>query len=144
MFSSSPEISVHAAAILEPSPAPFSSPILIVEDDESIRGALNALLESFSIYATWAGSSSEATEWLDRQQEPPKLVIVDGRLPDRHGLELLSELRERLPRDTEMYLFSAEAGYEPQMLARAGVTGFLRKPFDTDRLIDLAVRHAHG
>lgn len=123
---------------------PPSASILIVEDDLSIRNALGALLESYDVRVEWAASSGEALELLERLPAMPKLIIVDGRLPDGHGLDLIQDLRGKLPLETEFFLFSAEAALTPELLKRAGVNGFLRKPFDTDRLIELAVRFSEN
>ena len=119
-----------------------SASVLIVEDDPGIRTALDALLDSYSVPTLWAESGAHAARLLDQLESPPKLVIVDGQLPDGHGLDLIRSLRARLPDETEIFLFSAEARPENDWYGKSGADGFLRKPFDIERLIDLAARHA--
>ena len=115
--------------------------ILIVEDDESIRSALKTFFQLVSLPAHWAVDATHALSIVARMESPPTLILVDGRLPDMHGLELIQILRKTLPRSTSIYLFSADTEYATQ-LERFGVDGFIPKPFDADSLVSLASRYA--
>ena len=118
---------------------PFAK-ILIVEDDPGIRSALQTFFSLVSLNAHWAESGGHALAILDTLTEMPKFILVDGRLPDMHGLELIKTLRARLPADTCIYLFSADhyAGHFENM----GINGFISKPFDADKLVTLASQYA--
>jgi DNA-binding response OmpR family regulator len=120
---------------------PKSSKILIVEDDESIRSALQAFFQLVNLDAQWAEDGTQALSILDQTETSPNLILVDGRLPDMHGLELIQILRKRLPKETSIYLFSADTEYSNR-LEQFGVDGFIPKPFDADSLVSLASRYA--
>ncbi len=115
------------------------SSVLIVEDDSSIREALELTFEMLGIQVSWAVSGEDA---LEKVHPGLSLMIVDGRLPDLHGLELVRRVRPQLPESTLYYLFSAEAGLNPDELRACGIQGLIRKPFDTERLIELAASHS--
>lgn len=117
---------------------PLSS-VLIVEDDSSIREALDLTFEMLGIHVSWAVSGEDAIAAIHPELS---LVIVDGRLPDLHGLEVVRRIRPQLPESTLFYLFSAEAGLNPDELRNHGIQGLIRKPFDTERLIELAAHHS--
>lgn len=71
--------------------------ILIVDDEENIRQLLVRLCEREGYNVLTAASGSDALAILGR--EPlPALAIVDLRLPDMDGLEILRRVRERTPR----------------------------------------------
>lgn len=120
-----------------------SARVLIVEDDHSIRDALDLTFDMLGLQVAWAGTGEEAIELLQRlpAESLPSLLIVDGRLPDIHGLELVRRIQPLL-RATEIFMFSAEASLNAEDLRRQGIHGLIRKPFDTERLLDLVSRHA--
>ena len=114
--------------------------ILIVEDDAGIRSALQTFFSLVSLDAHWAESGGHALAILETLTEMPRFILVDGRLPDMHGLELIKILRKLLPLDTCIYLFSADHynGHFENM----GINGFISKPFDADKLVSLASQYA--
>ncbi len=120
--------------------------ILIIEDDVGIREAMKSLFEMVDIQATFAGSGEEALAALKGRTTPPSLIVVDGRLPDTHGLYLAQQMRPLVLPGTAMYLFSADPrqsfGSEEQ-LVQAGITGFIEKPFDADDFINIAQQHSN-
>lgn len=67
--------------------------ILIVEDDPMVRGWIRLALEgSEFVIGGEASSAAEALELVARRR--PELLLVDFRLPDRTGTELVRELRQ--------------------------------------------------
>jgi DNA-binding NtrC family response regulator len=69
--------------------------LLIVDDHAAARLAMCALLEDAGHEAREAGSLREARAMLDA--EPFDVVVVDLRLGDGHGSELVPEVRARSP-----------------------------------------------
>lgn len=68
--------------------------ILLVEDDSMVRGWVRLALEGSEFrLAGEASSAAEALDLVDRRR--PQLLLVDFRLPDRAGTELVRELRQR-------------------------------------------------
>ena len=69
----------------------------------------------------------------------PDVVIIDGDLPDRPGIELLEELKGLDHNDKGSFLLLlSEMDLKSIMRAkRAGAAGFLLKPFDRDTLLEV-------
>jgi DNA-binding response OmpR family regulator len=103
--------------------------ILIVEDEEKVafflKEGLSDLENGYRVFS--APSAEEALEALDSQEFD--LVIADFRLPGRHGLDLISELRSSHPHTTTM-LITAYGSEELETAAyRQNVARYLAKPF---------------
>ncbi|MGI9103966.1 MAG: sigma-54-dependent transcriptional regulator [Terriglobales bacterium] len=127
----------------EPSPAQGS--ILIVDDEASIRESLETLLdmEGFTVLTAATGE-----EGLARMAEQPlDLVLLDFALPDRNGLEILRDIRDRDP-DLGVIMITAYGTVENAVAAmQAGATNFIQKPWDNEKLLAdvravVARRHA--
>ena len=69
----------------------------------------------------------------------PDIVIIDGDLPDRPGIELLEELKALDHNDRGSFLLlTAQMDLSAIMRAkRAGAAGFLLKPFDRHTLLEV-------
>jgi len=108
--------------------------VSIVDDDESIRGALQGLMKMAGIPALVFGS---AEEFLDSgQQSRTGCLIADIRMPGMSGLQLQSKLNSdhhRIP-----IIFITAHGDENVRIeaVRAGAVEFLTKPFDKEVLLD--------
>ncbi|HEV2801837.1 MAG TPA: response regulator [Pyrinomonadaceae bacterium] len=108
--------------------------ILVVDDDESMREALQSLLRSVG-YDTSLFASAEDFLTGDNRHSADCLIL-DVRMPEMNGLALQNRLiaeKSRLP----IVFISAhgEAGEKEQALA-AGAIDFLQKPFSESSLLD--------
>lgn len=115
--------------MLEPAPL-----IAIVEDDASVRRALDRVLRQEGFACT---TFERAEELLEYARLPEyACVLADVWLPGMSGLDLLTSLRKKqagLP----VVVMSADDSDEIRDRAeRAGAAAFLRKPFDTREMID--------
>ena len=108
--------------------------VLVVEDDDSMREAIERLLSAAGIECV-AFASADALLARDVVQESV-CVISDLKLPGMSGLELLGVLHERNP-STPFILITAHD--EPGLRERAmgsGATAYLAKPFRGTALLD--------
>lgn len=109
--------------------------ISIVDDDPSVRRALNRLFRSAG-YIVTAYDSAEA--FLEAAVvDETDFLILDVHLPGRSGLQLQLELQtsnDRLP-----VIFITAFDEEPTRIKamESGAVEFLRKPIDSERLLDL-------
>jgi len=115
--------------------------IFIIEDDPGIRDALTSLLRFMNVEAAWAESGKEALSKTRHFVAPPKLVIIDGKLPDTHGQELSQLLRTLVPEDTAFYLFSAEVNAQSCEDKPKHWDGFISKPFEISDFIEVVKKH---
>ena len=109
--------------------------LLIVEDEEILRKHLVRLFvrEGFDVAA--AGTCAEATRELSGARF--RALILDVRLPDGDGLDLLAELgHDRWPAVT--VAITAWTTPENELrAARLGVDRLLRKPIDLRQLVNV-------
>jgi DNA-binding NtrC family response regulator len=108
------------------SEAPVRTTLLMVDDEETFRRLTARELERAGYTVTQAGTLTAAREELGKQRF--HLALVDIRLPDGSGLELLPEIREHSPH-TEVVLLTAYGTVQEAILAmKQGAHDFLTKP----------------
>src|SRR6476646_3757031 len=108
--------------------------ILVVEDDAGIRDTLGEILQEETIHQIFLVQDGESCLKM-LQTAKPDLFLLDYRLPDTNGLELLDRIRRiKGYEQTPVVLMSAS-------LSRENITRdhlkYLRKPFDLDRLLQM-------
>ena len=113
--------------------------VFIVDDDVSVRSALESLIES----AGWVAETfASAQEFLRRPRvAAPSCLVLDVSLPDINGLEL--QRRVATDRTDMPIIFISGYGDVPMTVRamKAGAVEFLMKPFKDDVLLD-AIRGA--
>jgi DNA-binding response OmpR family regulator len=108
--------------------------VLFIEDEPALRSSYRRAFAS-RYEAVFAASGAEALRMLEEQ--PPDIAVLDLRLPDTDGIDLLRRLRARIPA-LPVIITSAYVSVEPQLRALdLSHNGYLVKPFD---LADLAQR----
>src|SRR5512142_563969 len=113
--------------------APVPGSILIIDDEAAIRESLQTLLE-LEGYAVEAAGTGE--EGLARMAERTyDLVLLDLALPERNGLEILADIRERDP-NFAVIMITAYGTVENAVKAmQAGAANFIQKPWDNEKLL---------
>jgi DNA-binding NtrC family response regulator len=117
----------------------MTDPILLVEDDASVRTTIVTFLEleGFSVEAV--SNTRDALLRLENREYP--LVVSDIYVDDRTGLDILMAARKKSP-NCPVILMSARGSMETVMAAtRNGAFDYLAKPFELDTLL-AAVRRA--
>ncbi len=100
--------------------------LLIVDDEESFRKLIARELERVGYSVTTAGGLDEARRALT--QRTFHVVILDVRMPDGSGLELLKEIKEASP-STEVIMLTAYGTVQEAIRAmKEGAYDFLTKP----------------
>ena len=108
--------------------------VAIVDDDDSVRSALQGLMKEAGLHAVAFASAEEFLQ--SGKQRQTACLISDIRMPGMSGLELQATLnteRQRIP-----IIFITAHGEEDMRLRalRAGAVEFLAKPFDDEVLLD--------
>ena len=112
--------------------------ILIVDDDRSVTGALSAILTEAGYETSTTNSLVQAKAILSSRSFA--LVLVDLRLADGTGIDLITHIKEQTP-DTEVILMTAFGSIEVTIEAiKCGAYYYLEKPFPPDRLMALVER----
>lgn len=113
--------------------------ILVVEDEPLIRWSIRKKLIEFGHDVTEADCGKAASAAL--LSDPYDLVLLDYRLPDATGLDILRELRAH-DHDTAVIMMTAYSTIENAVEAiRLGAYDYLPKPFEMEALV-LAIRKA--
>lgn len=108
--------------------------VVIVDDDESVRSALQGLMKEAGLPALAFACAEEFLESGKRQQAA--CLIADIRLPGMSGLELQSRLNAD-HHNIPIIFITAHGDERMRMQAlRSGAVEFLIKPFDDEALLD--------
>ncbi len=117
--------------------APRRKRLLLVEDDEAERMGVSELLESTDIEITMAATGEAALTEL--RERPPDCVVLDLKLPDMSGFEVLETIRDDAElRDVPVVVFtgrelSADEDAQLRSMARSVVVKGVESP---ERLLD--------
>ncbi len=107
--------------------------LLIVDDDTAMREMLASLFRDRGYLVEEAASAAEALERADKQCFD--VVLSDIRMPGKTGIEMVGELRERLP-DTPVVLMTAFGSIDSAVESmRAGAFDYITKPFEPDAVV---------
>lgn len=116
-----------------------TNPILVVDDEQTIRLGFSVALRSAGFEVELAGNGAEAIERAMKIQ--PDCIVLDLRMPGMDGLQVAEGLRER-GFTAPIVLASAFADHQTAVAAiGAGITDFLTKPIRPTQL-RYAVNHA--
>ena len=107
--------------------------VMVVEDHAFVRAAIcHAIagpdIEIVAEVATAAVALEEAVA------VRPDLLLLDLSLPDRNGLQVLRELRERLPNTEIVVLTVSDTPHDIHEAVRSGASGYLTKDLDSAAL----------
>ena len=115
----------------------MSHRVLIVDDEENIGLSLKLILEREGYKVTHVKSVREFLACNLR----PDAALIDVRLPDGSGIDVLKKIREAAP-DVPAIMISGQATIADAVEAtRSGAFDFLEKPLGRDKVI-LTLRHA--
>jgi two-component system, cell cycle sensor histidine kinase and response regulator CckA len=103
--------------------------ILIVEDDQATREALQSLLEARQYHVIVAQDGQEAVQLFQQMQGEIQLVVSDMVMPRMGGLELYHTLRSRWPEVQMLLMTGHPLDLEAQNELGSGEVHWLQKPF---------------
>ena len=111
---------------------PTPATVLVVDDEHLIRWSLEQQLRREGYGVLLAETGAEALQ--KAQAEGPDLVLLDVRLPDADGLEILERLRVANP-EAPVIMITAHGGVESAVRAmKLGAHDYVIKPFDVEEL----------
>jgi len=114
--------------------------ILVVDDELAMRESLAGWLHKEGYQADCAAGGAEALELLGRWTYD--LLLVDIKMPDMDGLELMRKVKETRPQ-TLVVMITAYGSIESAVQAmKQGAQDYLLKPFDPEELILLIAKLA--
>src|SRR5579864_397828 len=107
--------------------------VLVIDDEADIREGLELLLTSEGFSVELAQNGTEGLRKLE--EHPYDLVLLDLMMPDRSGMEVLAEVRER-DKETPIFMITAYGSVEAAVNAlKLGANDYFPKPWDNDKLL---------
>ena len=110
--------------------------VLVVDDEDSIRDVVIAILEYAGYQAAGAVNGRDAIDCLKNNQGRFRLVLLDVMMPLMNAWDVLYEVRQD-PALAAIPMIHMTAGSNARQKAmEQGAAGYLPKPIDIDALLD--------
>jgi len=109
--------------------------ILVADDDAGIRQVLVDFLEDEGYEVKEAESGEGVLKAMSSPDTTPDLILMDVRMPDKSGLDVLKELNRDPDQDLPVIMMTAFGGSRVAIEAmRLGAYDYITKPFDIDEV----------
>ena len=111
--------------------------ILIIDDNQYLRFTLTAVIEDYGYSTITAESCKEGLEKIESAN--PSLIILDKKLPDGDGIELLKRIKElEGHKDIPVIILTAYTNEShAQEAIDLGAVAVFTKPFDNDEIVSI-------
>ena len=115
--------------------------VLVVDDHVDSRDLMAAVLREVGVAIAEAGTGAGALERAAMDPRP-SLIMIDMSLPDRHGTEVVKELKaEAAIRHIPIVALSASVmSSDKEAAAQAGCAAFIEKPVLPDQVVAMVKR----
>jgi len=107
--------------------------ILIVDDDKDIRRVLTEILEGEGYFVDSVGAGVEAVR--KTEEKFYNLALIDIRLPDMEGVELLTKIKETKPKMRKVIITGYPTLQNAVEALNKGVDAYIMKPLDMDKML---------
>jgi len=129
------QIPEPAEKVVEVAPRGGSETILLVEDEEVVRGLARRILEQAGYSVVEASKGDEALRFCEERAAEVDLLLTDVVMPEMSGKELADRLKSQNPELKMMFM----SGYTDESIVHHGVLDssveFIQKPFTPASLI---------
>lgn len=115
------------------------SSILIIDDQESIRKSLKVALERQGYLVETAENGRDAISKSKRKYY--NLALVDLRLPDMDGIELLTKMNETVPKMVKIIITGYPSLENAIEAVNRGADGYIVKPYTMEDLLRKIKEH---
>lgn len=109
--------------------------IIIVDDDEGIRETLAAILQEEGYTVETAENGKEAIEKTNTKFY--NLALIDIRLPDIEGIDLLKEIKETTPKIRKIIITGYPTLQNAMEAVNSGADAYVLKPFDIEKVLKI-------
>jgi len=113
--------------------------ILVVDDDSEVRKMLSSILgnEGYSVETVENGKQAIRTS----ERLPFDLALIDIRLPDLEGTDLLNKLKDKQPNMVKIIITGFPSLENAIRAINEGADGYVLKPFDVAKLLKTIRKH---
>jgi two-component system nitrogen regulation response regulator NtrX len=107
--------------------------ILVVDDDENIRKVLKTILEDEGYAVDEAEDAKKAIE--KSRRNVYNLALIDIRLPDMEGIELLTRMKDTVPKMRKIIITGYPTLQNAIEAVNRGADAYILKPFDMEKVL---------
>ncbi len=107
--------------------------ILVVDDDETIRTTMKVILQDEGYIVDLAATGKEAIQ--KTQENAYNIALLDIRLPDIEGIELLKLLKDNVPRTRKIMVTGYPSMQNAITALNKNADAYLLKPVDVEKLL---------
>jgi DNA-binding NtrC family response regulator len=107
--------------------------ILVVDDDENIRKVLATILEEEGYDVETADTAKKAIERTKKGFF--NVALIDIRLPDMEGIELLTKMKDTTPRIRKIIITGFPTLQNAVEAVNRGADAYVMKPFDVEKVL---------
>ncbi len=108
---------------------------LVLEDEPETNELMCTTLKNFFADVYSATDATSAMRLFE--QHSPDIIFIDIILPGKSGLEVAKEIREINPKQIIVIVSASNDMGNISEAVKIGVNNFIRKPIDTDKMIDV-------
>jgi len=112
-----------------------SARILVVDDDEDIRKVLETILGDEGYIVESVDTAKKAIERSEKNFY--NLVLIDVRLPDMEGIELLTKMRDTTPKMRKIIITGYPTLQNAIAAVNKGADAYVMKPFDMEKVLQI-------
>ena len=113
--------------------------VLIVDDDETIRKSITTVLEEKGYFAESAENGQTAIRKSEKRVY--NLALIDIRLPDMDGVQLLTSLKETSPKMVKIIITGYPSLQNAVEALNKGADGYIVKPIKMGELLAMIKDH---
>jgi YesN/AraC family two-component response regulator len=108
---------------------------LVLEDEPETNELMCTTLKNFFAEVHSAVDANSAMDLFEKYS--PDIIFIDIILPGKSGLEVAREIREINPKQIIVIVSASNDMGNISEAVKIGVNNFIRKPIDTDKMIDV-------
>ena len=108
--------------------------ILVVDDDESIRKSLTAILRDEGYAVDVAASGGEAIR--KSEETVYNLALIDIKLPDMEGIDILTRMKDTVPKVRKIIMTGFPSVQNAIAAVNRKADAYLVKPLEVEKLLD--------
>ena len=113
--------------------------ILVVDDDADVRKTLSSILSKEGYSVETVENGKQATRISEKSRFD--IALIDVKLPDMEGTELLHRLKEKQPHMIKIVITGFPTLENAMKTINEGANGYVLKPFDIPKLLEMIRKH---
>ena len=113
--------------------------ILVVDDDTEVRKVLSSILSEEGYFVEPVENGMQAIRASEKTRFD--LALIDIKLPDMEGTELLHRLKEKQPHMVKIIITGFPTLENAMETVNEGANGYVLKPFDIPKLLEMIRKH---